>query len=475
MDQNSDVVEALVLEELGKGRIKGPFNTPPLDDFHVSPLKLVPKSTPGKFRLIHNLSFPYDETSVNFNIPKEESTVQYACVQDAIELIQKIGPGCFMAKSDIAQAFRIIPISEDCHHLLGFKFKGFYYYDTCLAMGASCSCKIFEEFSTALQWILKTKFKVDHCVHILDDFLFLAFSQKLAAHYLKCWTTLASDIGTPIAWDKTTDPAQIIIFAGVELNSLEMTACLPLDKLQRYTARVRELLGSRKATLETLQSVIGCLQWATSVVLPGKAFLRRLIDRTIGIKKPFHFATLNSEAQADLAMWEAFLRSHNGKSIFLPCSELTSATLHMFSDSSSKACAVVLGTDWFSIPFPVSWQDKNIAFLELYPITVAIHVFGDILRNSRVCFHTDNEAISIVINKQSAKNSDLMKLVRPLVLSCMNYNIKFRSKHIAGKLNVLADRLSRSLQVNPKLLQDFGMSPIPTHVPPALLPSNWRL
>ena len=195
----------------------------------------------------------------------------------------------------------------------------------------------------------------------------------------------------------------------------------------------------------------------------------------MSIKKPFHFVTLNSEAQADLAMWEGFLKSHNGKSIFLPQAESTSDSLHLFSDSSSKACAVVFGKDWFMVPFPVSWQKKNIAFLELYPIVLAVHVFSDMLSNSRICFHTDNEAISIVINKQSAKDSEIMKLVRPLVLCCMKYNIKFRSKHISGILNVLPDRLSRSLQVDPRLLQKFGMSPIPTHVPTALLPSNWRV
>ena len=90
-------------------------------------------------------------------------------------------------------------------------------------------------------------------------------------------------------------------------------------------------------------------------------------------------------------------------------------------------------------------------------------------------FYTDNEAISIVINKQTAKDNDLMRLVRPLVWICMKHNIKFRSRHIPGKLNVLADRLSRSFQVDPQLLRQHGMNPAVAKFPPALLPSNWRL
>ena len=51
-----------------------------------------------------------------------------------------------------------------------------------------------------------------------------------------------------------------------------------------------------------MQSIIGCLQFATSVIVPGKAFVRRLIDQTIGVSAPFHYATLNEEAKKDLDM-----------------------------------------------------------------------------------------------------------------------------------------------------------------------------
>ena len=54
---------------------------------------------PGKFCLLHNLAFPYDEFAVNFNIPKPAATVNYASLQDAIFDIQLCSPGAWMAKS----------------------------------------------------------------------------------------------------------------------------------------------------------------------------------------------------------------------------------------------------------------------------------------------------------------------------------------------------------------------------------------
>lgn len=38
-----------------------------------------------------------------------------------------------------------------------------------------------------------------------------------------------------------------------------------------------------------------------------------------------------------------------------------------------------------------------------------------------------------------------MKLIRRLVLAALRFNVYFRAKHILGKYNVVADRLSRLL------------------------------
>ena len=38
-----------------------------------------------------------------------------------------------------------------------------------------------------------------------------------------------------------------------------------------------------------MESLIGYLNFTCSVVLPGRAFLRRLISSIIGVKEPYHF------------------------------------------------------------------------------------------------------------------------------------------------------------------------------------------
>ena len=158
-NEHPEIVTAKLQNERLHNRIEGPFPSPPFKNCKSSPLAIREKAEPEKYRSLHNLSYPYDHNSVNFNIPKHSSQVQYASIQNAIHGIQKFNTRTFMAKADIADAFRLIPLHPSQYHLTGFYWKG-YWFDKCLPMGCSQSCKIFESFSDCLQWILLNKFDI---------------------------------------------------------------------------------------------------------------------------------------------------------------------------------------------------------------------------------------------------------------------------------------------------------------------------
>ena len=157
----------------------GPFKTKPFQNFVVSPLGVVPKKSPGSYRMIHHLSYPRNSgCSVNEHIPKELTSVAYAGIQDAIANIKMLGKGCFMSKTDVQSAFRIIPIHPSDYHTLGFSWEGNFYYDKALPFGASSSCRLFEATSKALEWIAINILGCMAVVHILDDVLFLNSTEQ---------------------------------------------------------------------------------------------------------------------------------------------------------------------------------------------------------------------------------------------------------------------------------------------------------
>ena len=84
-------------KEVLSGRMIGPFDTPPFENFRITPLCLIPKKAPGEFRLIHHLSFP-EGSSVNDGIPGELSSVHYATIDDAIKKISSLVLGVSLQK-----------------------------------------------------------------------------------------------------------------------------------------------------------------------------------------------------------------------------------------------------------------------------------------------------------------------------------------------------------------------------------------
>ncbi len=77
-----------------------------------------------------------------------------------------------MAKSDISETFRLLPLNPDIYHLMGFTWEEMWYYDICLPMGCSSSCMLFSAFTDVIVYILKVKYGVEYVVKILYDFLF---------------------------------------------------------------------------------------------------------------------------------------------------------------------------------------------------------------------------------------------------------------------------------------------------------------
>ena len=196
-----DIVTTKLHNELSRGRIAGPYQSAQLPDFKSSPLAPREKQESGKFRLFHNLSYPYDLQSVNHNIPKFAAHVKYETITDVITAIQQQSRNAYLAKSDIADAFRLIPLHSSQYHRTGFSWQNEYYYDRCLPQGSASSCKTFELFSTALKMILQQKLGIQS---VLDDFLFVANTQHECMTALNCFTRICNEVQEqwPVDWQK---------------------------------------------------------------------------------------------------------------------------------------------------------------------------------------------------------------------------------------------------------------------------------
>jgi hypothetical protein len=252
-----------------------------------------------------HLSYP-DHCSVNAFIDPNETSVKYTSFDDVIQMIAQFGKGAFIAKCDIKSAFRLLPIHPGDFDLLGYHFDNHYYIDKCLPMGCSISCKVFEQFATFLNW-LTTKFSGFNSVdHYLDDFIFAAPEAQDCRHIMSTFQHLCSEIGVPLADDKSVGPTTCLTFLGLDIDTVQMLVKIPDPKLLELKALIEDFKGKKKTTLKQLQSLLGKLNFFTRAILPGRAFVRRLCDATIGVKKPRHHISVNKAMHGDLSIWSTF-------------------------------------------------------------------------------------------------------------------------------------------------------------------------
>ncbi len=85
-----------------------------------------------------------------------------------------------------------------------------------------------------------------------------------------------------------------------------MVASVPPDKVKAYAEQVGDLITRSSATQAEIKSVIGKLNWATSILVTGRGFLRRLIDSVPGKHNPQQLIPLDEETKKDTVYVENF-------------------------------------------------------------------------------------------------------------------------------------------------------------------------
>lgn len=447
--QHPNVLQEKIDKEITEGRMAGPFQSPPMLNFHVSPIGIVPKAD-GGWRMVMHLSYP-PSASINHNIDPIHTSVKYTSFDTVIQTISQLGRGTIIAKSDIKSAFRLLKIFPGDFELLGLQFEGKFYFDKCLPFGCSISCKLFEMFSTFLEWLAKERSGFNTIHHYLDDFIFIGSANTSQCKFImQKFEELCLEIGVPLNAEKTVLPTTNLVFLGLEIDTVKMQVSIPQEKVYQLSTLLKFWVGKRKIKLSELQSLVGKLNFFSKAIPGSRAFNRRFYNAMIGTSKPNHHIRISGSMRQDIKTWIEFLDSFNGV-VYFPDSEWsTSDTLKLFTDSAGSAelgCGCYFQDQWMFLQWPEQWAYneilRDITFLELVPIVLSLMVWGSLLHNKKLILFIDNIALVHILNKQSSRSERVMSLVRPLMLVALKYNIQFKANHIPGKLNQIADSISR--------------------------------
>ena len=259
---------------------------------------------------------------------------------------------------------------------------------------------------------------------------------------------LTQSLGWIINQEKSElKPTQVFSFVGYE-NHLDSALVKPTQerwlKLQDLILRLK---SKRVLTARCLMSLIGLLASTEKMVPEGRLHMR-----------PFQFHLKEHwrypQSLDNLLPWTEAIAAHldwwqN------PSNVMKGADLHpkdhsiqLFTDASNEGWGAHLDQN----STKGLWSDRekrlHINVLELKAVSLALRDFKDQCQNQTVLVATDNSTVVAYINKQGGTHSaEMCALLWKIMTWCHHYHITLKARHIPGCLNVMADLLSRSNQV----------------------------
>ena len=459
-----EVIREYLDKEVKAGRVIGQIEQP----IQISRFGLIPKAEADKWRLIVDLSHPLG-CSVNDGVSREWSSIRYATIDQAVVAILKRGQGTELAKVDVEQAYRNVPIHKDDRVLLGMEWEGERFMDTTLPFGLRSAPKVFSALADALEWAFINA-GVSFSLHFLDDYLTMGRAgTNECARNLETMIGVCDENGTPLKQRKIVGPATSLDFLGILLDTIKLEMRLPEEKMRALKVLIQQWLSKKACKKRELLSLIGKLSHACRIVRPGRIFLRRMIDTSCKVKQLDQWIRLNVGFRSDLAWWGSFLQVWNGKSFMQVYGQGATPNVTFASDASGGwGCGAVWGTQWLQGQWGDSWEQVNIAIKELVPVVVSCAVWGPQWAGKLVLNLCDNMAVVDVVKTQRSKDPTIMHLLRCLHFICAYWEVELRVEHIPGNMNVIADAISRNM---PQVMKEAGLEEVPVQIPEEL----WRL
>lgn len=406
----------------------------------VSALAAIEKPN-GQVRLIHDFSRP-EGTSVNDYADKDPCYMQ--SIQNALELIQ---PGYYMAKIDLEWAYRSVSIKECEQILTGLQWsfedgETRYLYDSRLPFGSRKSPAIFNRLTQAVRRMMEKRgYSV---VAYIDDFLVIGETFDMCMAGYNELLLLLRELGFRINWKKVIDPCQELVFLGININTVNNKLSLDPDKKQKLLDYIDSVRTKARMTKTQLQSLAGKLNWACTVVTWGKARMDSVFQLIRNLRKARHKAQLTEAMRGDLAWWHGILASGiNWRQIWE-----TRSQINIITDASVVGGGAFctengswLYANWhLDIP---ALAAQHINIKELAIIVHALSIWAPIYQGRHFRIGTDNIFSMYAINKGTARNAIGRHLLGILEQLCIAFDISISSYHIPGRLNCIADSISR--------------------------------
>lgn len=349
-------------------------------------------------------------------------------------------PNCFYTLIDLKDAYFSIAIHWRYRKYFRFLFNDHLWEFNSLPFGFSPAPFIFTKIMKPVLHSLRINNIT--CVCYLDDLLIISPTITKSINDTRRSVLLLEKLGFTINVGKSQlDPNNLCIFLGFVFNSKNMTLSLPLEKSQRISKLITELLMVGVCSVRHFARIIGSLVAACPAIKYGWLYLKSLErEKYKAIKngKSYnHDIRLTDQIRSDLEWWLREL-IHT-----VPISK-RNYNLTIFSDASTRGWGGFCNNIKIHGFWTKSELKNHINWLEMMAAFNSLRSFTKDMTNLNILLRLDNiTAISLINKMGSVKYTKLNSLTRQIWLYCERKRIFIFASYITSKNNVEADAESR--------------------------------
>jgi hypothetical protein len=408
---------------------------------------LVEKREKGKWRSILDLS------QLNLQIQKEKFKME------STETIRSyLKKDMWVTSIDLSDAYYHILVHPKFRKYMRFSINQNVFQYRTMVMGLTSSPRLFTKVIKCVKSIAH-KFGIQ-LFQYLDDWMIAARSQEEARRNTEKILNITEQLGWIINMKKSElAPTQDIVFLGYHYL-LGQGIVKPCEaRWQKIQSCLPQMLVTECIQAKEWQKILGLLCSVEKLVPLGMLHLRPI---QLGLQdqwsqhrdKQAERLWIAPEVRQEIQWWLEEENVMTG----IPLQEQWDCKnqVLIFTDASLIGYGgVVDGVTWRG-----KWSQEeetlHINMLEMLAVFKIMKAFKDYLTNRYVMLSVDNTTVMYYLKKQGGTRSrPLNKLALEVLGWCRVNNITLRCRYIAGKLNVLADQLSRPNQI---LASEWSMS-----------------
>ena len=439
-------VDRYVQKELDLQATIGPFEAIPFKGMvGISPLSTRAKKDSEQRRIIMDCSWPIN-TSINDGIDKNrylgvDIVLKYPTTDDLARQVYKLcthnpNEQILFYKEDLDRAFRQYVADPGDIPLLGYKWKGGYYFDQVMMMGCRIAPYIAQRVSDCITYIhmLMGYFLLNY----VDDFMGVEYASKAYQAHGALVRTLR-DVGLHRSAKKSVPPSVIIEFLGNLFNSEKMTIGVTPQRVHELMILLEQWRFKSCTTRRELESLIGKLQFISNCIKSGRLFVSRLLWQLKFMDRRRSYE-LSEFARQDIRWWYLYLPTFTGETIMW-FTDHTECDQELAVDACLSAAGGCFAHQCFTVKFPkyILEMGLTITHFELWAVIIAVKLWGPRLKGKIMLIKTDNEAVSRIVNTGRSYDMYLQKQLRELVWCTAKHEMRIITKHVSGRSNKVPD------------------------------------